>query len=107
MTDSTQAVLIEMADGGVRARVYATTVDFGIVASTFTVDVSGPWKHTWKWVVLHSSKSKKDATRNVDGGSAGRIGCLSLLGEVLGEAEGSGFEGGEQTNTRPFIWGKE
>lgn len=73
---------------------------------TFTVDVSGPSKHTWKWVALHSSKSKKDATRNVGGGSAGRIGCLSFLGDVPGEAEGSAFGGGEQTNVRPLMWVK-
>lgn len=54
-------------------------------------------------MTLHSSKSKKDATRNVGGGSAGRIGCLSLLGEVLGEVEGSGFGGGEQTNVKPLM----
>lgn len=58
------------------------------------------------WNYLHSSKSKKDATRNVGGCSAGRIGCLSLLGEVLGEAEGSGFGGGEQTNVRLLMQGK-
>ena len=50
-------------------------------------------------MVLHSSKSKKDVTRNVEGGSAGRIGCLSRLGE----ATGSGFEGGEQTKARLFM----
>ena len=34
VTGSTQGVLIGVADDGVRAREYATTVDFGIVLST-------------------------------------------------------------------------
>lgn len=56
---------------------------------------------------LQSSKSKKDATRKVGGGSVvERISCLSFFGEVLGEVVGSGFGGGVQTNMRPVRCGE-
>ena len=93
VTGSTQGVLIGVADDGVRAREYATTVDFGIVLSTLQKEGSPLMSVGLTRKLLHSSKSRKDTTKNVGGGSAGRIGCLSLLGEVLGEAKGSGFGG--------------